>query len=123
MPITVTCPKCGAVVRGGDHLLGRTAACPRCRVPVRLPDLVEVEPEEDEEDEPLFFINSWRIGAFVCWGVGAALIIIPAFLIARSGPLMFRETYLSLYLLTLLGVLFVGAGNALQRIAGRERRD
>jgi hypothetical protein len=124
MPITVTCPKCGAVVRGGDHLAGQVSACPRCRVPIRLPDLVEVDEDEDEDDGPRYGWNNWQIAAFIGWGVGAILILIPLITLLIMGwPSLFA--HFRVYLIPLLvGILVVAGGNILHKIGtGRERRD
>jgi hypothetical protein len=41
MPISVVCPGCGKVLKAADRLAGRTAPCPKCRQPVRVPRPVD----------------------------------------------------------------------------------
>src|SRR4051812_10217122 len=63
MPITVSCPACGAVHTAPDAAIGRTLKCRKCAAPITIPEpadeLAEFEPAEEEpvevepEEEPV----------------------------------------------------------------------
>jgi hypothetical protein len=63
--------------------------------------------------------NNWQIAAFICWGVGAVLILIPALLMLLTGIQTDRLVYI---VPPIIGVVFLGTGGTLHKIGtGRER--
>lgn len=54
MPISLTCPKCGAALRVGDQLAGKQVKCPKCSaivpVPVAEEEAIMAEPPPVEPD-------------------------------------------------------------------------
>ena len=58
MSIRVTCNSCGAVLKTKDSMAGKTAKCPHCGDPVRIPDVSEddvLDAEEVADDEDFDF--------------------------------------------------------------------
>jgi hypothetical protein len=63
MPIQLSCPSCAASIKAPDAAAGKTARCPKCKVPIPIPGSQAVAVVEPVEEEPVCQGKSHRAGS------------------------------------------------------------